>query len=898
MIKQFQNLTLRAKLILIQVMTSGLLLFLFAAYYVVHEFQGYRIDSVNQLKTSSHILASNSVSSLHFLDAPAAEKVLSSLATQPNISNAWIHDASGQLFATYSRIEKQEALSQEDLINGEHFSGNFITYTREVTSDGITLGRLTMRLDASGRWESLVSNIAIAGLLLLIGLMLSYILSANTQKSISHPILRLAKTIQQVSDSGEYSIRVKESMEEEIGTLYRGFNGLMVQIAKREKERDAAEQALTESKKYVQNLFDSSLDMIVSVDQNRCIVQFNSAAQKTFGYKTDEIIGQPVEILYADPEYSRVIEKQITETGIFIGEISNKRKNGETFPSLISTALLYDEEGQIIGTVGNARDITEAKRVEKELEEQHQLLQLVIKTIPDIVFAKDIDHKFILGNQSFAERYGQDSPDGLIGKTDFDLYGEAEAKAFHAEEDLIFASNQPQINRQDSIIDREGNERWSLNSKYIIRNSQDKVMGLLGYSRDITELKTAELELQKHQNHLEELVRERTQDLEQARASLARAQEIAHLGSWEWDIVENTLIWSDEVYNIFDIKTAQFGNSHEALMSLIHPEDQTRVQEAIDASLNTGVPYGIDHRLVRPDNSQRTVYQQGEVLLDEQGKAIRMVGTVLDITEQHQIEEELKKAKEEAEAANLHLQELDKLKSMFIATMSHELRTPLNSIIGFTGMMLQGISGEINERQADNLQRVYQSGKHLLSLISDIIDISKIEAGRIDVFPQNISLGDLINEAVTTIQREAEKKGLTVTIMTSSWPEIESDRKRLLQCVLNLLSNAVKYSELGKIEVNITELEQDVEISVRDTGIGISESDIPILFEAFERLESPLRITSGGTGLGLYLTKKIVQELLNGEISVRSTLGEGSIFTLSVPRKLAKSSGSRSVNDE
>ena len=768
MIKQFQDLTLRTKLIVIQLLTSGLLLFLFAAYYVVHEFQGYRLDSVNQLKTSSHILASNSVSALSFFDAQAAEQVLSSLTTQPNIANAWIHDSSGILFASYSRIENQEVPSEEDLINGEHFNGNFITYTRDIISDGVRLGKLTMRLDAFGRWKSLGRNIAIASLLLFIGLIISYILSANTQKSISRPILWLAKTIQQVSDSGEYSIRVNAGMEDEIGTLYKGFNGLMARIAKREKE----------------------------------------------------------------------------------------------------------------------------------LEEQHQLLQLVIKTIPDIVFAKDRDHKFIMGNQSFAERYGLDSPDGLIGKTDFDLYGEAEAKAFHAEEDLIFASNQPQINRQDSIIDREGNERWSLNSKYIIRNSQDKVMGLLGYSRDITELKTAELELQKHQNHLEELVRERTQDLEQARASLARAQEIAHLGSWEWDIVENTLIWSDEVYNIFDIKTAQFGNSHEALMSLIHPEDQTRVQEAIDASLNTGVPYGIDHRLVRPDTSQRTVYQQGEVLLDEQGKAIRMVGTVLDITEQHQIEEELKKAKEEAEAANLHLQELDKLKSMFIATMSHELRTPLNSIIGFTGMMLQGISGEINERQADNLQRVYQSGKHLLSLISDIIDISKIEAGRIDVFPQKISLGDLINEAVTTIQSEADKKGLTLTIVSSTWPEIESDRKRLLQCVLNLLSNAVKYSEQGKIEVNITELEQDVEISVRDTGIGISESDIPILFEAFERLESPLRITSGGTGLGLYLTKKIVQELLNGEISVRSTLGEGSIFTLSVPRKLAKSSGSRSVNDE
>ena len=765
MIKQFQNLKLRTKLILIQVLTSGLLLFLFAAYFVVHEFQEYRINSVNQLKTSSQILASNSVSSLYFLDTQAAEKVLSSLTTQSNISNAWIHDSSGQLFASYSQVEKQDVLTQEDLISGEHFSGNFITYTRDVINEGDMLGKLTMRLDASGRWESLVSNSAIAGLLLLIGLILSYILSANTQKSISYPILKLAKTIQHVSDSGEYSIRVNEKLEDETGTLYRGFNGLMVQIAKREKE----------------------------------------------------------------------------------------------------------------------------------LEEQHQLLQLVIKTIPDIVYAKDLDHKFVLGNQSFAERYGLDSPDEIIGKTDFDLYSEAEAKAFHAAEDVIFTTKQPQINRLDSTMDSEGNERWKLKSKYVIRNSQDTVIGLLGYSQDITEIKAAERELEMYRDNLEELVTERTNELEKTRASLARAQEIAHLGNWDWDIIENTLSGSDEAYNIYGIKYGLINKGSETFMRLVHPEDQTTVQKAIDESISTKTPYRIDHRVIRPDGSQRTVQQQGEVLLDEHGKVAHMVGTVLDITEQHQIEQELKSAKEAAEAANLHLMELDNLKSMFIASMSHELRTPLNSIIGFTGMMLQGISGEINERQTDNLQRVYQSGKHLLSLISDIIDISKIEAGRIDVFPQNISLGDLINEAVTTIQPEAAKKGLTVTIASSTWPEIESDRKRLLQCVLNLLSNAVKYSEQGKIQVNITELEHLVEISVCDTGIGISESDLPILFEAFERLESHLRIISGGTGLGLYLTKKIIQELLNGDVSVRSTLGEGSTFTLSVPRKY---SGLRSVNDE
>ena len=884
MLKQFKNLTLRTKLILIQLLTSGVLLFLFVGYYVVHEFQEYRVNAVVQLKASSQILASNSVSSLYFLDAPAAVKVLSSLATQPNITDAWIHDSSGDLFASYSRTENQENPSTEDLESGQHFSGNFITYTRNIINEGDMLGKLTMRLDASGRWDSLLSNLFIAGLLLFIGLLLSYVLSINTQKSISKPIYKLSQTIQRVSDSGEYSLRVDEIRRDEIGVLYFGFNEMMENIEARERERDSAEHALTKSKNYIQNIFDSSLDMIVSVDIDQNIVQFNTAAQKVFGYSLKEAIGKPVQMLYADLKESAEIGRQISKTGMFIGEIWNVRKNGELFPSLLSAAILLDELGESIGTVGNSRDITKRKQTEKEIEEQHKLLQTVIDTIPDVIFAKDLDHRFILGNQAFAKRYGKKGPAQLLGMTDFDLSPKAVALSFHAVEDLIIANNEPQIDRYETMIDKNGDERWQLNSKYIIQDSQEQVIGLLGHSRDITELKQAERELAVYHDHLEELVKERTNELEMARASLAKAQGIAHLGSWDWNIVDNTLRCSKEMHTIFGTDTEHTINNFEAFMSSIHPDDQAAVQESINKAISTNIPCSTDHRIVRPDGSERTVHGQGEVLYDEHGKPVRLLGTVSDITERNQIAEELKKAKEVAEAANQHLLELDKLKSMFIASMSHELRTPLNSIIGFTGMMLQGISGEINKLQAENLQRVYQSGKHLLSLISDIIDISKIEAGRIDVYPQKFSLEDLINEAVTTILPEAKKKGLPVTIVASVWPEIESDRKRLLQCVLNILSNAVKYSEQGRIEVNINEYKERVEISVRDTGIGISESDLPILFEAFERLESHLRIISGGTGLGLYLTKKIIQELLKGDISVKSTFGEGSTFTLSVPR--------------
>ena len=235
------------------------------------------------------------------------------------------------------------------------------------------------------------------------------------------------------------------------------------------------------------------------------------------------------------------------------------------------------------------------------------------------------------------------------------------------------------------------------------------------------------------------------------------------------------------------------------------------------------------------------------------------------------------------EEANTQLKSMDKLKSMFIASMSHELRTPLNSIIGFSGLLLQGVSGELNDKQKDSMQRINRAGNHLLSLISDIIDISKIEAGRVDSFPEKVLLKELIDEAIESVRPLADAKNMQIIVEADTFPEITADRKRLLQCLLNYLSNAIKYSERGVVTVAVVLKPETVEISVSDTGIGISEEDMPRLFEAFERMDSHLRVQAGGTGLGLYLTKKIVEEILHGKVSVKSQLNKGSCFSLEIP---------------
>jgi len=240
----------------------------------------------------------------------------------------------------------------------------------------------------------------------------------------------------------------------------------------------------------------------------------------------------------------------------------------------------------------------------------------------------------------------------------------------------------------------------------------------------------------------------------------------------------------------------------------------------------------------------------------------------------------------ELQEANTRLKELDRLKSMFIASVSHELRTPLNSIIGFSGVLLQGLSGELNPRQRDQMERIQRAGRHLVQLIMDVIDVSKIEAGNIPAVVGEFDLAELMREAEQSLRADIEAKGLTFMVDFPDGISMHTDRRRLLQCILNFLSNAYKFTPTGKIRMWAAVNGEEVSIAVEDTGIGIAPDQAGRLFQAFVRLDSPLKTTVPGTGLGLYLTRKIAEELLRGEVSMRGNLEQGSVFTIHVPRRL------------
>jgi PAS domain S-box-containing protein len=288
---------------------------------------------------------------------------------------------------------------------------------------------------------------------------------------------------------------------------------------------------------------------------------------------------------------------------------------------------------------------------------------------------------------------------------------------------------------------------------------------------------------------------------------------------------------------------------------------------------------------LRRDGSEVPIEIGLSPLLTRDGKFV--LASIIDITERKRIEAELIEAKERAESA-------DRLKSAFLATMSHELRTPLNSIIGFTGIILQELAGPLNREQRKQLEMVIGSARHLLALISDVLDISKVEAGQLAVAHEPFELAPSIERILEVVRPLIETKGLRLVVnLAPGLGRVTSDRRRFEQILLNLLGNAAKFTARGHVAFS-AELDRDgtsiasvearcaVVLRVSDTGMGIRQEHLSDLFEPFRQLESGLSRNHEGTGLGLAICRRLA-DLLGGEISVNSTFGSGSTFTFRLP---------------
>lgn len=297
---------------------------------------------------------------------------------------------------------------------------------------------------------------------------------------------------------------------------------------------------------------------------------------------------------------------------------------------------------------------------------------------------------------------------------------------------------------------------------------------------------------------------------------------------------------------------------------------------------------------MRKDGSEFPISLMTTIIFDKENHPVALVGVSRDITERKREENELilyrdhleelvKQRTAELEEEKEHAQSADRLKSAFLATMSHELRTPLNSIIGFTGILMQERPGPLNPEQKKQLGMAQQSARHLLSLINDVLDISKIEAGQLKMNLESFNLSEVIYKVIETNKPFADKKKLQLNVVIASdIDEIVSDKLRVQQILLNLVNNAVKFTEVGSVSIECFKSNDKVTIKVIDTGMGIEQDQMEILFKPFMQIDTGLTRKHEGTGLGLSICKKLL-DMLNGSVEIESEIGKGSVFIVKLP---------------
>ncbi len=519
-----------------------------------------------------------------------------------------------------------------------------------------------------------------------------------------------------------------------------------------------------------------------------------------------------------------------------------------------------------------------------------QLLEQAINESPEGFLVFNNDGELILFNKAAERIVGFAA--NVAPEKFCQLYGlkKADGAPLTWREDPSYRALQGQkvIDYEIQVKNPAVGEKWiSVTANPLMCNGEQQ--GAITIFRDITEGKN-------RQRQVEELVREKTAESETARerAELYKlmAENISDYAICMLAADGTVLTWNEGGMRIVGYMPDEVIGKHFSLFYDQEARAKNHPQHELDTAIREG-RYEEEGWRVRKDGSTYWANVVINAIKKPDGTLLGFSKVVRDLTEFKRLESEKAQTKAELERTNTtlaktnaELEQAGKAKDIFLATMSHELRTPLNSILGFNDIMLLGYSGPLTETQVKQANYIKSSAAHLLSLINDILDLAKVESGKMELHPTPIEVTRMVSDVASELEAMAEHKSLYLHVNSNGpVPQALADERALRQIVTNLISNAIKFTDSGGIDVDCAAANGKVIVRVKDTGIGICEEDQSKLFQGFVQLARSDR-KQEGTGLGLALSKRLA-ELMHGEITLSSQIGAGSCFTLSLPAEIS-----------
>ncbi len=626
-------------------------------------------------------------------------------------------------------------------------------------------------------------------------------------------------------------------------------------------ERKQMEQQLRDNADYLQLIINAIPDAIFVKDEHYRFLTVNNAFCKLSGVRADSALGKTDYEIVGKERADQFHQRDCTvlHEGIPYNEESKVIGPNRTLQYLSTHQTVHElPSGQKI-LLARVIDLTKQRKLELELRDAVEFQKFVLNAIPDRVFVKDEDHRFLMVNEAFCNFHGAKA-EAMLGKNNYDFHTKADADAFYQQEQQIFDSGQPLL-REDEVVDRHGNQHFIFINKSMHQLPSGQKI-LLGRLIDLTERRTMELQLRDSANFLDSVINAVPDPL----LVKDESSRFVHVNEAFCRLVNRS---AEEILGKtdHDLLPRELADSNRAQDKLVFASGEANENEKSFTDHN-----GTVHHLLTKKRPHRLL--TGQQLL---------TAIILDITSIKETEMQLREAKEAAEAAN-------QAKSAFLSTMTHELRTPMNGVLGMTSLLLDT---PLNHEQLTLVDTIRASGDALLNVINQILDFSKIEADKLELEAVHFDLRLMIEETLDLMAHQATEKGLLLAYFLEEQVPLHlvQDVARIRQILTNLVGNAVKFTEQGEVTVTVTSQRQgenqcELHFAVQDTGIGIPPKRVEQLFQSFSQVDASITRRFGGTGLGLAISKRLA-EAMGGTIWVESTDGKGSTFHCTIQARVA-----------